>query len=183
MDKNGNWSVVYSDTITLNTPKTLTVNVTGNGTVTGPSISCTGTGCTQTYPTGTQVTLGATQWADYLFTGWTGGCTGTGGCTVTMNGAVTVNATFSYVQPAKILTTPYSTLQNAFNAALNGSTILAREYTFIENDVVSAGNGNTITLKGGYNTSYSEPPGGLSLIQGSLTIGTGSVIISNVGIK
>ena len=56
-------------------------------------ISC-GLDCTQTYATGTLVILTYTQGAGFMFTGWTGSCTGAGPCTVTMSAARTVTATF-----------------------------------------------------------------------------------------
>jgi hypothetical protein len=75
---------------------TLTVNRTGAGvgTVTGPGINC-GADCTETYLSGTTVTLTATPDAGSQFTGWTGACTGTGTCTVTMTEAWQVNAKFA----------------------------------------------------------------------------------------
>jgi hypothetical protein len=182
MDKNGNWSSVYNATITLSTPKVLTVNVTGTGTVTGSGISCTGTGCTQTYPAGTSVPLYATTSADYLFSGWSGACTGTGDCTVTMNSNTTVNATFTYVQPAKIMGTAnyFATLQGAYNAAQTGNAIQAREFFFSENVLLNLG--TSVFLAGGYDTGYATPIG-VSTIAGSLTVGTGSVTIQNVVIQ
>jgi hypothetical protein len=74
---------------------TLTVNRTGAGvgTVTGPGIDC-GSDCTETYLSGTTVTLTATPDAGSVFSGWTGACTGTGTCTVTMTEAWQVNAKF-----------------------------------------------------------------------------------------
>jgi hypothetical protein len=66
----------------------------GSGTVTAGGISC-GTDCTETYPSGTPVTLTAAPAPGSSFTGWSGGgCSGTGPCIVTMNQNRTVNATF-----------------------------------------------------------------------------------------
>jgi hypothetical protein len=66
----------------------------GSGTVTAGGISC-GTDCTETYPSGTPVTLTAAPAPGSSFTGWSGGsCSGTGPCTVTMNQNRTVTATF-----------------------------------------------------------------------------------------
>jgi len=83
---------------------TLTVSLTGNGTVTSTDglIHCPGT-CSQFYPNGTQVTLTAAPGSDSMFGGWSGGgCTGTGPCTVTVNQNLSVGAPF--VQPSPILT-------------------------------------------------------------------------------
>ena len=90
-----------------NGPYTLTVVKVGNGSVASSSgaISC-GTSCTDSYASGTMVTLTATPDAGDLiiagntFTGWSGadavlaGCTGTGPCIVTMSAAKTITATF-----------------------------------------------------------------------------------------
>jgi photosystem II stability/assembly factor-like uncharacterized protein len=75
---------------------TLTVSKagTGFGTVTGTGINC-GSDCSESYTSGTAVTLTATTATGSTFTGWSGGgCSGTGTCTVTMDAAKTVTATF-----------------------------------------------------------------------------------------
>ena len=77
----------------------VTVSGTGTGTVTGSSIACPG-GCTQTYPSGTLVTLTATPGADgSTFEGWSGACTGTGPCSTTMSADRSVKATFTAAPP------------------------------------------------------------------------------------
>jgi len=75
---------------------TITKTGTGSGIVTSnpAGINC-GTDCTESYASGTVVTLTATPDANSIFTGWSGGgCSGTGPCTVTVNAATTVTATF-----------------------------------------------------------------------------------------
>jgi uncharacterized repeat protein (TIGR03803 family) len=64
---------------------------TGTGTVTGRSagISCQSS-CTGFYPPGTAITLTAAPTAGSIFTGWTGGCTGTGICHVNTGSAEVV---------------------------------------------------------------------------------------------
>jgi len=47
------------------------------------------------YTAGTVVTVTATPAPDYVFTGWSGACTGTGSCVVTMDSSKTVTANFS----------------------------------------------------------------------------------------
>ena len=77
-----------------NTPS-LTVSVTGSGTVKSNTggISCPST-CIANYTPGTQVTLTATAASGSAFTGWSGACSGTNQCIVTMNSAQSVSATF-----------------------------------------------------------------------------------------
>ena len=86
---------------------TLTVMRTGMGTGTitsvSPGINC-GTDCTETYNSGTMVTLVANGGADTTFGGWTGDCTNlTGPCTVTMSQARNVTARFD-LAPTVLLT-------------------------------------------------------------------------------
>ncbi|MDX2218701.1 MAG: FG-GAP-like repeat-containing protein, partial [Burkholderiales bacterium] len=84
---------------TLASTQTLTVakSGTGSGTVTSSpaGISC-GADCSESYATGTVVTLGAVASGGSVFTGWTGeGCSGTGNCVVTMSQARNVTANFT----------------------------------------------------------------------------------------
>jgi len=75
---------------------TLTVSKsgTGSGTVTGSGIDC-GTDCSQSYSSGTSVTLTASAASGSTFAGWSGACSGTGSCTVTMSSNKGVTATFN----------------------------------------------------------------------------------------
>ena len=91
-------TLAESQTITANFVKTytLTAKKVGNGSVvsTPTGIDC-GTDCTETFNTGTSVTLTATADSGYVFGSWSG-CSTTSGatCTVTMSAAKTVTATF-----------------------------------------------------------------------------------------
>jgi len=88
-----------SNTVTLTVIKveTLTNAGTWSGTVTASpaGIDC-GADCSETYPSGTFVTLTAIPNTGSTFAGGGGGgCTGTGTCTVTMTADKTVSATFA----------------------------------------------------------------------------------------
>jgi hypothetical protein len=76
---------------------TLTVSRVGQGTGTVTSlpagINCGGD-CSESYPSGTTVTLTATPNQNSRFVRWQGACTGTGACTVTLNAATAVTARF-----------------------------------------------------------------------------------------
>jgi hypothetical protein len=68
----------------------------GSGTVTSTptGIAC-GNDCTESYASGTSVTLTATPAANSSFAGWGGDCSGTGQCTVTVSASRFVTATFN----------------------------------------------------------------------------------------
>ena len=84
--------------ITMDDNKTVDANfsqsqytLTTNGTPTvGGSVTAGGT-----YGTGTTATVNATPYTGYIFSGWSGDCSGTGVCSVTMNSDKSVAATFS----------------------------------------------------------------------------------------
>ncbi|MFH1112272.1 MAG: Ser-Thr-rich GPI-anchored membrane family protein [Patescibacteria group bacterium] len=79
---------------------TVTKSGTGSGTVTSSpaGISCS-TDCSESYTSGTNVTLTATVASDSTFAGWSGDCSGTGTCLLTMNSGKNVVATFSINTP------------------------------------------------------------------------------------
>jgi uncharacterized repeat protein (TIGR02543 family) len=84
----------------------LQVASNGNGSVTSnpAGISCNGTtGCSQSFASGTSVTLTATPAAGYVFSGWSGACGGSSpSCTVTMSSAQNVGATFAASAPPTV---------------------------------------------------------------------------------
>ena len=65
--------------------QTLSVSVTGPGSVTAMNIDCPSGACSTSYPSGTRATLTATPQVGATFNGWSGDCNGTGTCTVTMD--------------------------------------------------------------------------------------------------
>lgn len=66
----------------------------GVGNVSGPGISC-GADCTEVYVENTSVTLTASPAPGYIFSGWSGPCSGTGNCNIVMNDVKFVTATFN----------------------------------------------------------------------------------------
>ena len=165
---------------------TLTVAKAGSGTGTitsSPSgINC-GADCTETYTNGTSVTLTAISDAGSTFTGWTGGgCSGTGNCVITMNADTGVTAVFeaSSSLPVRIGSTYYSSLQAAYDAAVNGATIQAQAVVFTEN--LNINRNISITLQGGYNVDYTAIIGKTSL-QGQMTVSNGTVTAKEFVLK
>jgi phospholipase C len=73
---------------------TVTAPPAGEGTITSSpaGINCPGT-CSASFAKDTKVTLTAKAGGNYLFTGWSGACTGTN-CTITITAAATVAAAF-----------------------------------------------------------------------------------------
>jgi hypothetical protein len=78
---------------------TLSVSVTGTGTVTGNGISCPGT-CSASLANGTPVTLSAAAGSGYAFSSWSG-CDSASGttCSLTLTADRSVSAAFTYVPP------------------------------------------------------------------------------------
>ena len=74
----------------------LSVAKSGPGMVSsGPAgISC-GSDCSESYASGTAVTLTAAPSNGAQFLGWSGACSGTGPCSVVLDAAIAVSATFS----------------------------------------------------------------------------------------
>jgi len=109
----GGCSGTGSCVVTLNAPTTVTATFTlqqftlstsragtGTGTITSSpaGINC-GADCTESYNSGTVVTLTASPAGGSTFAGWSGGgCTGTGTCVVTITAATSVTATFNLQQ-------------------------------------------------------------------------------------
>jgi hypothetical protein len=100
----GNAPVTVGATFTATAAVTYTLAVTKNGpgTVTsGPAgINC-GSDCSESYASGTVVTLTAAPARGARFVGWGGACSGTGGCSVTLSAAKSVSATFTKGKAAK----------------------------------------------------------------------------------
>lgn len=95
------WNLAYGPTsVTLAYDSSphhiLTVTRTGSGIITSnpAGIAC-GSDCTVSYIEGTPVSLNATPDGSFVFTGWSGACSGIAICQVTMDAAKTVRAIFA----------------------------------------------------------------------------------------
>jgi hypothetical protein len=92
-------------------PLTLTVGVSGSGTVTSTpaGIACPATKCSASFPAGTAVSMTATAASGWTFYSWSGGlCSGSGSCVVTTSGLVVANFSTSSPPPAPPPTVPYT---------------------------------------------------------------------------
>jgi len=180
----------YTLTVNFASPTTPTkgdgyVAITNNATAPPTIITCTGTPnpCLNLFHAGSPLLLTAYPNDDSLFTSWSGACSG-GSCSVTMSANQDVTATFSYVKPAMVDgATPqyYDTLQEAYNnAPSTGGVIKARKFTFVE--MLALDKGKQVTIKGGYAPNYADRPG-FTLLQGKLTVGTGSLVTERLTVK
>lgn len=103
-----------SSTTTTQTPMyqlTVTAPSANTGTIKSspPGINCPST-CSASFAQNTQVTLTAAPATGYLFTGWTGGCSGTTTCAVVITAATSVTATFVAGEALTVATTGTGTV-------------------------------------------------------------------------
>jgi hypothetical protein len=101
---------------------TVTKAGTGTGTVTGTGINC-GSDCTESYASGTSVTLTATPASGSTFAGWSGACSGTGNCTVTLNAAKSVMAIFNTPSQPTVFKTAAGTISWFYAAAFSRTPV------------------------------------------------------------
>ena len=171
--------------ITQNT-LTTTLNGTGEGSVSsitpGVSFACADATCTADFDYNTNLTLSATPGTGSLFSAWAGACTGAGDCALTLNSDKSVTATFDSAPLVKVGGASYSDLQSAYSNSLtvSGNVVQAMEYAFVGN--LTLNRDVALTLKGGYDSSYSVNNGYTSL-QGVLSVVRGSVVIERIVVK
>ena len=182
-DTAGNISAAATATITISRPRlTVSLSGAGGGSVSGApgEISCESGTCQEIYDSNTLVTVTATANAASSFGGWSGACSGTGGCTVVMSADKSLGALFNLIPRARIGATPYGTLTSAFLAVGAGQVIEVKALAFVENLLLDRG--LNITLRGGYADDYSGQTG-YSELDGTLTIGSGSLVVDRIVVK
>ena len=155
----------------------LSVTRLGLGTVTSDltGISC-GNVCSASYAQGAVVTLTPSPDSGYIFTGWSGDCSGSGACQLTMNATHSVSATFSLASSRANLSVGLADAADPIPAGGNLSYLVT---------VVNAGPDAaaavvlTDTLPAGVTFASAAPPqgscsantGGFSCALGSLSAG------------
>lgn len=180
--------------IVLEFPLTLAFGGTGGGQVNG-AISCvSGSACSPvTFPETPGVSLVATPDTDSTFVGWSGcnSVSGTSGttCNVTVNAIKTVTASFKAAPKVKIeggSVDGYTTLRLAYDAASSNaqtpSTIQARSI-LLPDAAFSFDRPISVTVKGGYDSSFSTVNAGVSTIAGPVTFKGGPVTVEKLAIK
>ena len=163
----------------------LTVNKTGSGggavLSDGGSISWNGNTGTASYTSGRGINLTVVSDANSQFSGWGGDCSGTGTtCTLVMNVNHSVTAGFETTDRVKIGSTAYGSIASAYENALKGNVIKVRALTLTEK--LSFDRASLFTLKGGYNSGFSSQSG-YSIVDGSITVKTGSAVMDRIVVK
>jgi len=186
-DAAGNVRTSAAAQIIITQTRTLTVSVTGTGggsvTSVPAGISCTYGNCTDSFPENSDVALYQVPDIDSTFGGWTVDCTGNGECAVNM--ATDKNVTASFILAPLLMiypSTPYNSLQEAYTSAASGSIIMARVSTTALSGGLNMNKPISIVLRGGYSASYATQSGYTNL-EGTLTIGAGSLVVDRLTIK
>jgi uncharacterized repeat protein (TIGR01451 family) len=146
---------------------------TGSGTVSSSptGVSC-GSDCTESYTSGTVVTLTAAAQSGSSFAGWSGACSGTGTCSVTMTGAKSVTATFNPQSQADLQVT----LSDSPDPVKVKSTLTYS--ATVRNNGPASASGVTLRLPipgGTAFTSASASQGSCSNSNGTVTCNLGSL--------
>jgi WD40 repeat protein len=143
--------------------------------------------CSVTYPRDTPVTLTATTPAsNSTFTGWSQECSGFAPCITTMSNDHNVTAGFGLGPGnngprAKIASTGYDSIANAYSAAGAGATIMAVSGQHTVNTLL-LDQGKSVILKGGYDALFAVI-GLPSVLQGTVDIRSGSLRVDGVKMK
>ena len=148
-------------------------------------LSTQNTACKAQVEPGTEITIIPSSDSNSLFAGWSGGCSGSANCTVAVNNDGNVTATFTYVEPARINGSYFHSLQEAYAAASADAIIEARAFSFtgpLNCDRVFDGKGIDVSLKGGYDLTYSSNTD-YSVVDGVFTIRFGKIAVENIIVR
>ncbi|HBA72485.1 MAG TPA: hypothetical protein DCZ63_09975 [Geobacter sp.] len=97
-----------------------------------------------------------------------------------MTAARSATATFGLIPKARVSGTPFGTIASAYAAINNSGIIEAQAITFIENLILN--NGSAVTMKGGYDPAFNARTG-YTVIDGTLTVGSGSLVVDQLVIQ
>jgi len=166
---------------TLKPNLTVALDGTGGGSVfsTPEGIDCPAADCSAPFDNDSSVTLTATPNSSSTFVSWSGCTSATGACcSVTMDSSKSVTATFNSAK-AQIGTTGYATLAAAHTAAASGAQILLLDGDLAESLTVE----KSVTLKGGYNATFSGLTGLFSNLTAPLVISSGTLTVDRIVVK
>jgi alpha-tubulin suppressor-like RCC1 family protein len=181
-------------TFAPNTPFTLTATRIGSGSGSVTSISpdtrinlTDQPSSSAQYTAGSSITLTAIADNGSSFSGWRGACSGTASCTVQVGGdrevvAVFTNTTTGNPGPVQLNNQYFALLQDAYSSLIANSSVVifanalaVTEHLVFDRDIA-------VTLKGGYDSNFGANSG-LTILKGTLTITSGSVIMENIVIQ
>jgi hypothetical protein len=170
--------LTYTATFATQYQLTTAVSPAASGSV---SPNCLGT-CW--YNSGTSPVITATPNSGYIFSSWSGNCSGTGlSINLTMNAPKSCTANFASCasQPAKNAANPYPSIYAAYNSAntVNGDTI--KILALVLDETLEFNRPLSIVLKGGFDCSFNSNPS-TSMVQ-AVSVGKGSVIMDNLIIR
>ena len=161
-----------------------TVDGDGSGSVSsitpGKPFTCSSGLCNQPFAFGDGITLHAAAASGSLFAGWSGACGGNGDCHLTMTADRSVGAGFTFC-PAIIGSICYPSLAAAYQKAVNGATLRSMVYTFSGN--LALERGIDVTLEGGYGNDYGNNDGGVTTLDGNLSVTSGSLVVERLTIQ
>lgn len=156
----------------------------GGGTVTSTptGITCN-TNCSSSFITGEQITLHPAADQVSTFSGWSNEiCTGLGDCLLTLSADTSVTAGFArdithQVYVPGVSPAYYSTIQDAYSVAADGSSIKTWATTYSES--LFCNRPIIVSLQGGYDKDYTSQVDATVLL-GQLTISAGSLIVNSI---
>ncbi len=188
---NPSQGAAYSFNLGFTSGFTLSISIPagpGSGTVTSDigGINCTGNSqgaCLVDLPADTTLTLAASTSSNSTFAGWSQDCSGFSPCILAMTADRSVTAVFGLGPNdngpmAKIASTGYESIGNAYSAAGAGETILA--VTGLHPDsTMTLDLGKNVILKGGFDALF-ETTSQSSILQGVFKIRSGSLRVENI---
>jgi len=187
MDAVDNWSDAYSDTIILDATAPGTTAVPFGGTY-NPPLSVTlicndgaGSGCDRIYYTtdGTTPTTSSPVYSSAIIISVTTTLKFFAKDLAGNSEAIKTEVYNINMGPVMIGSTSYSTIQAAYDAAVNGNVIKCRDLTFIENLIVYRN--VSVTLEGGYDSTFTTNYGIMTTLRGMIitSVGGGTLTIKN----
>jgi hypothetical protein len=171
----------------LTYPLTLSITGTGSGSLyysTSTSSGNCNSSCIVPIEEWSLVSVDPRPDSNSLFAGWSSGCTLTGNsCGFMMTGPKSFTATLDSIWPVIRFPseTPFTSIQSAYNdsATIDNSILQTTATTF--NEEINCSRDILITLKGGYDDSFSSRIG-YTTIDGSLSISAGTVVVEYLAI-
>lgn len=79
--------------------------------------------------------------------------------------------------PARIASFYYTSLNYAYNAATDNDIILSQATVFTEDLFIDDISNKSVTLNGGYDCDYNDPPNGITVLNGNMIISNGTLKI------